>query len=515
MSKMAIKSKITRDSFTESVWQEIETLPLLKAEYSNETIYDALIVGAGITGITAALILQKAGKKCIIAEARNILFGTSSGTTAHLNTFFDATYPEIDSKFDTAASKQVAQVAKSTLQTIKNFIKEYQIDCDFEEKDGYLFSENEKESEQLAQILESSREANIVVAEADTNGTPVPFQHSLKFNHQAQFHPVKYLLRLIDEFQKLGGIVLENTLIHRTSYKDEIHTAIADHLTIKAKHVFYATHTAPGVNLLSFRCAPYRSYVLGIKLSDENYPDCVAYDMQEPYHYFRTHVINGEKILILGGEDHKTGHADPTIAFENLESYARRYYKVQSIPYRWSAQYYTSADTLPYIGQMPAGDDKLYVATGFNGNGMQFGTLSAMIISDIILGNTNEFIDLFKPSRVKPIAGFSEFIKENADVAYHFIADRFSAEAIETLSEIRPGEGRLVDFENQKIAVYKSNSGKISALNPVCTHAKCIVNFNEEEKSWDCPCHGGRFDLDGKVLTGPPRHNLQKIDLTK
>ncbi|MDQ7948749.1 MAG: Rieske 2Fe-2S domain-containing protein, partial [Pedobacter sp.] len=158
---------------------------------------------------------------------------------------------------------------------------------------------------------------------------------------------------------------------------------------------------------------------------------------------------------------------------------------------------------------------RIYIATGFNGNGMQFGTLSGLIIADLILGKENIYADLFSPSRIKPVAGFTEFVKENADVAYHFIADRFAAEEIESLGEIKPDEGKLIDFKDQKLAVYKDVNGKVTALNPVCTHAKCIVNFNSEEKSWDCPCHGGRFDVYGHVLTGPPRHDLQQIDLTK
>jgi glycine/D-amino acid oxidase-like deaminating enzyme/nitrite reductase/ring-hydroxylating ferredoxin subunit len=513
MAKTVGKSKLIRDAFTESVWQEIESAVALSENKFTDDICDVLIVGAGITGITAALILQKTGKKCIVAEANKLLFGTTSGTTAHLNTFFDATYPEIESGFGAEAAKQVAKAGKSALHTIKSMIAEYEIDCDFEEKEGYLFSENEKETKDLAKILKSSQEANVIVDETDTNGLPIPFEHALKFPKQAQFHPTKYVTQLAAAYQQLGGVLLEDTLIRSVAIEDNLHHAKADKITIKAKKLVYATHIPPGVNLFSFRCAPYRSYVLGIKLNDNAYPECLSYDMQEPYHYFRTHVINGEKILILGGEDHKTGHEDPSLAFQNLESYARKYFKIKEIAYKWSAQYYVPSDGLPYIGLMP-GVEHTYVGTGFNGNGMQFGTLSAQIISDLILGKENEFADLFSPSRIKPIAGFSEFVKENADVAYHFVADRFSAEEIKSLNEIKPDEGMLVDFKDQKLAIYKSKTGKITALNPVCTHAKCIVNFNKEEKSWDCPCHGGRFDLDGKVLTGPPRHDLQQIDLT-
>lgn len=509
------KTTLTRDTASKSVWQEIEKeLKLLPNSEAIDAPYDVLIVGAGITGITCALLLQKAGKKVIVAEGNKVLFGTTSGTTAHLNTFFDASYPQIESDFGDEAAKQVAKAGIGALQTIKNLIETYKIDCDFEEKEGFLFSQNEKETKALAEILKSTINVNVSVEEVEQNGVPIDFEHVLKFAGQAQFHPVKYVLKLAEEFQKLGGIISEDTFIRSTEFKDNVHIAKTDQTTITARSIVYATHIPPGVNLLSFRCAPYRSYVLGVELATDDYPDCMAYDMQEPYHYIRTHVINGKKMLIIGGEDHKTGHADPETAFKNLEDYAKKYFKIKAIPFRWSAQYYTSADNLPYIGLMPGGDDRVYIATGYNGNGMQFGTLSAEIISDMILNKSNVHEDLFNPSRIKPIAGFSEFVKENADVAYHFVADRFSAEEVESLKEIKPGEGRLVDFKDRKMAIYKSKTGKVTALNPVCTHAKCIVHFNSEEKSWDCPCHGGRFDLNGKVLTGPPRHDLQKIELS-
>ncbi|RZJ20135.1 MAG: FAD-dependent oxidoreductase [Acinetobacter sp.] len=516
MEKQKTETLVLRDSKTNSAWQNFErNLKVISSEIDIDRVFDVLIIGAGITGITTALLLQKAGKNCLLVDGNNLAFGTTSGTTAHLNTFFDATYPEIDSGFGEDASKVVAKAGAEALQTIKDLISEYKIECDFEEKDGYLFSQNEKETKNLAKILESSQNAGVEAEEVAENGVPVEFEHSLLFKNQAQFHPLKYVLKLAEEFQKLGGVILENTFIKETIYEEPIHTAKADNGLFKAKNIVYATHLPPGINLFSFRCAPYRSYVLGIRLSDGNYPACVAYDMKEPYHYFRTHKIEGEKILILGGEDHKTGHADPETALKNLEDYARQYYNVKSIPYKWSAQYYTPVDGLPYIGLMPAGDEKIYLATGFNGNGMQFGTLSAKIISDLILGKENEYADLFRPSRMKPIAGFTEFIKENADVAYHFVADRLSTEDLEYLSRLKPDEGKVVDFKDEKLAIYKSKAGKVTALSPVCTHAGCIVSFNAVEKSWDCPCHGGRFDIDGKVLSGPPRENLKQVDLEK
>jgi len=502
-----------RDSSTKSPWQKNQaSLPSISNTLKPS--YDVIIIGAGITGITTGLLLQKEGKSCLILDAGNLGFGTTGGTTAHINTFFDSTYHEIESNFNKDAARQVADAGKLAIDMIETFVETYQIDCDLETKVGYLYAETEKEAAQLADILEAARNAGVEVNQSNTNGLPISFLQSLAFKNQAQFHPMKYLNALAKAFIELGGTIKENTFISDVKQEENICLAISANETFSANDLVYATHIPPGINKFSFRCAPYRSYVLGIHLTDDSqYPESLAYDMQEPYHYFRTHVIDGEKILIVGGEDHKTGHDDPQEAFQNLENYASQHFIIKDIPFQWSSQYYVPTDGLPYIGRMNKADDHIFVATGYNGNGMTWGTIAGHLLCDLILGKENRFSELFDPCRVKPIAGFSEFVKENADVAYHFVVDRFTIENLESFKEIGKGEGKVVDFEGNKLAIYKDNEGLITALSPTCTHAGCMVNFNNEEKSWDCPCHGGRFDLDGKVLCGPPLESLKLIHL--
>lgn len=511
---MRIKTKINlRDGLNISPWQVgVASAPTQEAA-DLSGLADVVIVGAGITGITTGLMLQKAGRKCIILEAGNIGFGTTGGTSAHLNTFFDATYPEIENDFGEHAAELVADSGKAAFSMIKAFVDEYKIDCDFEYKDGYLFSENEKESGQLDAILKSSIEAGIAVSVSETNDVPVPFDKAVRFESQGQFHPLKYITALASTFVELGGVILENTFVTGSEVEEGIIKLSVAGQIINAANLIYATHIPPGFTAFSLRCAPYRSYVLGVRLKDNNYPTGLVYDMQEPYHYFRTHQIDDQPYLIVGGEDHKTGHDDPEKAFANLEAYVREHYAVDSVPFKWSSQYYIPADGLPYIGPLAASGDNIYMATGFNGNGMMFGTLSAKIISDRILGIENPYAKLYSPSRIKPVAGFTDFVKENADVAWHFISDRFGAEELDTLAELKAGEGKVVDFKGEKLAVYKDGQGKITALSPVCTHAGCIVNFNAAERSWDCPCHGGRFDTSGKVIAGPPQKALEQLDI--
>lgn len=381
-------------------------------------------------------------------------------------------------------------------------------------RDGYLFSQNEKETKQLDEIFKSAQRAGTGVEASNENGLPIKFKKSIRFPLQAQFHPVKYILGLAGEFQRLGGDIFEQSFVQATEYKDQVHLISTAEGTLRGKNLIWATHIPPGINILSLRNAPYRSYVLGIKLTGGEYPGCLSYDMQEPYHYFRSHYIDGEEYLLLGGADHKTGHDDPEKAFSDLEDYARQYFSVDRITYRWSSQYYLPVDGLPYIGKFPGGDERSFVATGFNGNGMILGSLAGRILAELIDGKQNALSRLLSPSRINPISGFMDFVKENADVAYHFIADRFKTELIHSVNDLKNDEGKIVTFEGEKLALYKDAGGKAHALSPVCTHSGCIVNWNPSEKSWDCPCHGGRFGADGAVLNGPPTEALTRIKLS-
>lgn len=495
----------TRDGASQSPWQQ----PVLKAfpATKNDLVYDALVVGGGITGLTTALLLQEAGKQVILAEAHSPGFGTTGGTSAHINTFADTTYREAESAFGEDGAKLFAEAIAEGFALISSRQK----DCDFESKPGYLYAETDNEVKQLDEIYRGAVKVGVPVAYTDQVPTPVPFKKALVWDRQAQFHPLKYLQDLQTAFLAAGGRVKINTLITGVETKDGIHVS-GD---IQAKAVVYATHMPPNINLFNFECAPYRSYVMAVKLKSGKYPEALIYDSQEPYHYVRSHVINGEELLLVGGLDHKTGHEDPDKAFANLDQYVRKYYSVSSVKYRWSSQYYVPVDGLPYIGQMPMAAEGIYCATGYNGNGMMLGSVAGKILSDMVRNQPNKYEKLFSPARIKPLDSFSEFVKENADVAYHFVADRVKVHETDSLKRLQPGTGKVVEVDGQKVAAYRDEAGNIHALNPVCTHAGCIVSWNGEEKSWDCPCHGARYDIRGKILTGPATKDLLTLNINE
>ena len=253
---------------------------------------------------------------------------------------------------------------------------------------------------------------------------------------------------------------------------------------------------------------------MAVKLKDGNYPDGLAYDMYDPYHYYRTQEVDGERFLIAGGEDHKTAHEENTEeCFRRLEAYLMKYYEIEEVSFKWSSQYFQPTDGLPYIGHLPGNPDNVFVATGFGGNGMTYSHVTALVLSDLITKGKSSYEILFDPNRIKPVAGFESFVKEAADVVAKFIGDRFAKTKIKELVELAPGEAKVVKYEGDSIALYKDENGGLHAVNPACTHINCIVGWNSAEQTWDCPCHGSRFSMDGEMFTAPARKDLEKIDL--
>lgn len=503
-----------RDGALTSLWQA--GMPEYEARAVDLTgqTFNVVIVGGGVTGVTTALQLQKSGKRCLLIEAQNLCFGTTGGTTAHLNTFFDTGYNKVASAFGEDDAQLLSRAAMSALELYQKNVEEYQIDCGYAQKDGYLYAQDDKQAEELDKIYEASKTAGVDVAYTDRIPVPIDFQKAIVYHEQAQVHATKYVYALAKAFEDEGGVLLQHCRVE--GFKDktnelEVNTSMGD---VKAGALIWATHIPPGINLLHFRCAPYRSYAMAVTLKDGIYPEGLAYDMYDPYHYYRTQEVDGVKYLIVGGEDHKTGHEENTEApFAKLEAHIRTHFEVEEVKYKWSSQFFEPADGLAYIGHLPGNPEQVLVATGFGGNGMTYSHIAAIIFTELITKGQSMYASLFSPDRLKPVAGFSNFVKENADVIKEFIGKRLSKEKLTELADLAPGEARLVKYEGKSLALYKSEEGVLHAINPVCTHAKCTVGWNSAEKSWDCPCHGARYTIDGEVLTGPAMHQLEVIEL--
>ena len=501
-----------RDGVLKSIWQS-EIAFRGNSRISDE-IYDVVIVGAGITGFSCAVNLQKNGLKCLLLEAENAGFGTTGGTTAHLNTFFDATYPQVIQDFGLENAKLLAKSGKEAIQLIESNISEYHINCSYQPRTAFLFATDEQQKKELNDIVEASVQVGIDMQFCDENPFPIPHKKVAKIEGQGQFHPLLYINGLRKTFLNMGGDYVEKCRVLDYSEEENYLNIATSQIPVKAKYLIYATHTPPGVNLLHFRNIPWRSYVVAFELNDMKYPQALGYDLAEPYHYYRSQEINGKQYLIAGGKDHQTGDKTNSInILEELESHVRNYFDVKNINFQWSSQYYEPVDGLPYIGKIPNGSDNVMVATGFNGNGMIFGTLSGKIISDLIIHGNSNYEDLFNPRRIKPIAGFSKFTSHNLNVASTWIKDKIPKEHIEHLTALADDEGKVISYDGHSYAVYKDPAGTIHALKNLCSHIQCSVQWNNAELTWDCPCHGSRFGVKGNVLNAPAVKPLELIDL--
>jgi len=502
-----------RDGALKSLWQDGQNQYGTKGRIDKNKLYDVIIAGGGITGVTTGLLLQQAGKSCALVEANNICFGTTGGTTAHLNTTFDTPFSQISKNFGDDAARLLGKSAKEAIELIKKNIRDYNISCGFEETYACLYAEDEKQVDVLKDIHDSANEAGVKITYTDESPVPVPFKKAARVDGQAKFHPTEYVYAIAGAFEKEGGVIVQHCRVTNVE-ENEMVLVETSNGTLQCKQFIYATHIPPGVNLLDLRCAPYRSYAIAVLLKDGKYPGALAYDMGDPYHYYRTQRVRGKDYLIAGGEDHKTGHAEDTGAcFIKLESYVGQYFEVEEIAFRWSSQYFEPADGIPYIGHLPGKPGNILVATGFGGNGMIYSNIAAEVLTNIITKKDDERIKLFDPSRIKPIAGFTNFVRENADVAKELVTSLFAGKKIDSVADIANGEAKIVKLEGHTIAAYKDDKGLVHSVDPTCKHMKCSVVWNPAEKSWDCPCHGARYDIDGKVLTGPADRDLDIINL--
>lgn len=503
-----------RDGACNSLWQDTATTNSSYQNFSSAQHFDTVIAGGGITGITTGLLLQQAGKSVLIAESKSVGFGTTGGTTAHLNTFLDTPYHTIQSNFGHDNAALTAKAVREALSLIRKNVNEYKIDCSFKNLPAFLYSQDEKQTSELEKILKASAECGVECSWTNSIPVPIEFEKAVEFPGQATFHPLRYINRLVEVFIGLGGTFLDDCRV--TDVKEgEPHVVETSRGNFTAENFIYATHIPPGVNLLHFRCAPYRSYAIAVKFrSNKDYPEALAYDMYDPYHYYRTQEIDGQLYFIAGGEDHKTGHVENTNeCFNKLEGHVKKYFDVESVTHRWSSQYFEPNDGIPYIGQLPGHPNKMYVATGYSGNGMIYSGVAAITLSEIVLTGKSEYRDLFNPNRIKPVAGFTNFVKESADVVGKLIGKLVPANKLNELADLAPGEARIVKYEGSRLAIYKDDHGKIFSVNSACTHIKCDVAWNAAEKTWDCPCHGSRFSYTGEMVTAPARKDLETVEI--
>lgn len=475
---------------------------------------DICIIGAGIAGLTTAYLLAKEGRSVVVLDDGVSGGGMTGRTTAHLTNAYDDRYVEIEKLHGEEGARLTAESHTAAIEKISEIIAAENIDCDFEWLDGFLFCAPEQSVDLLDDELAASHRAGLSGVEKVARAPVNSFNTgpALRFPRQAQFHPLKYLDGMVKAIMREDGRVFGQT--HAAMIKGIEGGAQATVETshgpvVKSEVVVVATNTPVNDRVaIHTKQAPYVTYVIGVRVPKGSVTRALYWDTGDPYHYVRLKRGDDYDVLIVGGEDHKTGQAnDGAERFARLEQWTRERFPLSlEVEYRWSGQVMEPVDGLAFIGRNPLDADNVYIATGDSGQGMTHGTIAGMLLSDLIQGRKNPWEDLYSPSRIR-LRSLPEYASENINVAGQY-ADYMTAGDIKSESELRPGEGAIMRDGVSKIAMHRDENGNVHKLSAVCPHLGCIVAWNSTEQTWDCPCHGSRFSAEGRVYQGPANNDL-------
>ncbi|QIX61494.1 FAD-dependent oxidoreductase [Hymenobacter sp. BT18] len=504
---------------TQSVWfPTADAVSSFKALGQNITA-DVVVVGAGIAGLTTAYLLGKEGKKVVILEDGEIASGESGRTTAHLSNALDDRYSTLEQLFGQEGARLAAESHGAAIDEIEKIVLAEQIACDFTRLNGYLFLPANGKEQELTDELEAAHRAGLksVKKLADSGTQGFHTGPCLRFPDQGQFHILKYLNGLVAAITRQGGRIFTHTHVATVEGGHAARVVTDSGHEVKADALVIATNTPFNDRVVMHtKQAPYRTYVVTARVPKGSVTQALYWDTADPYHYIRLQEAPGEEYdyLIVGGEDHKTGQeANPEERLRCLEEWTRKHFRqITSIDFRWSGQVMEPTDGLAYAGRNPLDNDNVYLITGDSGHGMTHATLGAIIIRDLILERPNAWAKLYDPGRItlKP-ESIKEFVRENVNVAAEY-TELLTGGDVSTPEEIAAGSGAVLRRGLTKVAVYKDKAGKTHECSAICPHLGCVVHWNGLESSWDCPCHGSRFDAYGKLLMGPANSNLASAE---
>jgi glycine/D-amino acid oxidase-like deaminating enzyme/nitrite reductase/ring-hydroxylating ferredoxin subunit len=492
---------------TDSYWIDSAAIKSFPALNKNiET--DILVVGGGITGVTAAYFLKKAGKKVVLIERARIATIDTGHTTAHLTHVTDVRLRDLVKQHGNDHAQATWDAGAAAIDQIEEIVAAEKIDCEFTRVPGYLHAPLDSSSDaEPSKFQEDADLANKMGFDATYLDTVPLFNvPGVRFANQAKFHPRKYLARLVDAISGDGSHIFEESAADEFD-AEKRRVKVNEHW-IGFKRVVIATNN-PLVGLASIANATlfqtklslYSSYVIGAKIPRDALPIALFWNTKDAYDYLRVDRHDEFDYAIFGGEDYKTGQVSNTEnCFARLVAKLKKLVPEALIDHRWSGQVIETTDGLPYIGQNVEGQ---FIATGFCGNGITFGTISAMMARDWATGAKNPWTELFDVDR-KKIRGSSawDYLRENKDYPYYLIKDRL-ARGEDSVRELERNAGMIVKSGGKKVAAYRDSEGKVQKVSAVCTHMGCIVRWNSAESTWDCPCHGSRFKPTGEVISGP------------
>ena len=494
---------------TGSLWMDQPRLEVYPRYEGQGAHFDVIIIGGGITGVTCAWLLERAGLEVALFESKELTSGATGRTSAHLTEVLDTRYHALVKAQGKAAASLIATAHREAIDFVERTSQEQRIDCQFARVPGYLYALTGDQVDELATEERACEHLGVQVQRPLQVGLPFELRAALEFPRQARFQPRAYVLGLAARLPKETCHLFEHSRVVDVADGTPCRVSLESGAWATATHVVMATHLPLNTLWLQTRISHYQSYVISGP-SSVDLPG-LYWDLEDPYHYLRGVLVNGEQHLVVGGEDHKTGREpDTRAAFDRLALYAARL--GVEVKHAWSAQILQSVDRLPLVGRNAA-SQHVFVATGYEGNGLTFGTIAAHLLADACLGHKpSDLARLLEATRFNP-RSLKTLRHENLDYPILLVKDAIAPAEALSLADVEPGEGKLVKVDGRRLAVYRDHQGLAHAVSPVCTHLGCHVHFNSAEKTWDCPCHGARFGVDGGVLTGPAKLDLAQVSV--
>lgn len=501
-----------RESF--SLWHAQEDRPYILPSLTESISADICVVGAGIAGLTTAYLLQKEGRNVVVVDAWGLASGETGRTTAHITAVLDDRFYNLEKLYGRENARLAADSHRSAINLIESIVQAEGISCDFERLDGYLVALSPEYEQDLKKEVIACRHAGFKDQEflPHLSVTGKNIGPALRFPEQATFNISKYMYGLARAFESKGGRIYTDTrIVEVKEATGRTYAKTEEGASIDAEAIVIATNTP--VNdwvKMHTKQAAYRSYVVAFAVPKNSYPPFLLWDMQDPYHYARIVRGNTEDYLVVGGEDHKTGQSnDAEIRYKKLQEWTNEVFSTSgSLLYQWSGQIMEPVDHLAFIGRNP-GNENIYIISGDSGNGMTHGTLAGILLTDLIQGRTNPWESLYDPAR-KALLTTPTYIKENANFIGCMVSDWMAPSEARNEEDIPLGQGAVMRTGLSKQAVYKDENGTLHKCSAICTHLGCVVQWNGGEKSWDCPCHGSRFDPQGRILNGPAIKPLEE-----
>lgn len=498
---------------TTSLWEIISKKPKRYPKLEKNLQVDIVVIGGGITGVTAARELINAGKQVAVVDSYTMGGVTTGLSSGNLYVAVQPYYQEIVKKFNLATAKTIADSRQFAIDYIEKNVNTLVSDCNFSRRPWYIYTNDDERISFLEHEVHIFKQLGIPIDYTANLPLSFPFKNAAVVENQARFNPLQYVIDMASDLDKKGGWLFENTRIIDLNEKEGSCTLKTENgYQITANKAIIATHTPIGINATQFFTAPYRSYVVGILNQETGFPEGHFWDLDQPHHVICTHSFSKHEpeVLLVTGSHHKTGQdKDAELNFKQLKDFIKNNLGMKTFDYHWSAQHYHSADDIPYIGLASRKAEHTYLATGYFADGLVYGTVAGILLSDLILGKENNWFDVYNSLRFTPLASAGFVFKENGNNLLQYYKD-FPKPSTTNFDEIKTGEGKVVEIDREKCCVYRDEEQKLHIVSAVCPHMKCIVDWNNAEKTWDCPCHGSRFTTEGKVIEGPAQTDLKK-----